>query len=89
MSSTFSYSPLSGNQCRFIQLTPPGNDGAALVQCSIVQAPLGSVPFMALSYTKPITIDGKVLHVTANLAACLSEFSRHSGITSTGRQTLL
>lgn len=92
----FPYTPLSGDECRFIRLARPEGDDTR-IQCSMVQEPLGTSPFLALSYTwgdplgtQPIHVNGRVMQVTENLAACLLELSQTSKISATeGTQILL
>jgi len=75
--SDYRYSPLRGTEIRLIALKPY-DETIGTVECSLRQAPLGSVPFDTLSYvwgdrtdTVPILLDGNPFPITKNLARCL------------------
>src|SRR3569833_4789720 len=75
--SDYRYSPLRGTEIRLIALKPY-DETIGTVECSLRQAPLGSVPFDTLSYvwgdrtdTVPILLDGNQFPNTKHLARCL------------------
>ena len=88
----YQYEPISENQIRLVLLKPGGYGdaiSASLIVVNDFHLGVDRVPYAALSYTwgnsqpsKTITVDGKMMRITANLSSALRHLRRSDHVVS-------